>query len=374
MTNWGMSYDHQGRLIDILHRRSSTLALIQHEHYTLDAAGRKTRVDMTTATGQSAQAYVYDDLNRLSQVTYSDDNATIDPTDRVVQYTFDGNGNRLTQKTYAHGLAGGMTQSLSYAYGAENRLLSITDQNNVVQERDSYDWRGNLVMKVTPTATTQFTYDSRNLLTSVDDGTNHTTYDYDGAGRRSAQTVNGVVTRFLINPTGGDVYQTLEEQNAQGQTQASYVYGLDRIAGYLPGTSTSTYYLTDNQNSVKGLVDNSGTYKGGYSYDAYGSILSTTTTLQNPFTYDGERLDTLTGLINLRAREYNPATGRFLQKDPARENNNSSQHLFSIGNPVSFSDPTGKFVVVDDAVELGGLWELTQMLILSRGVSGPGAS
>ncbi len=174
-------YDTNGQLIDILHRRTSTQALILQYHYTLDAAGRHTQVVITTPTGVAAQAYVYDDLNRLIHVTYSNDNGTIDPTDQVVQYTYDGNGNRLTMTTYNNGIAAGATQTLTYAYGFENRLLGVTDQNSVVQAKYFYDWRGNQVAKVTPTGTTRYSYDSRKLLVAVDDGTNHIEYRYDGA-------------------------------------------------------------------------------------------------------------------------------------------------------------------------------------------------
>ena len=101
------TYDSNGRLIDILHQRTSTSALILQYHYTLDAAGRRTQVVVTTPTGVRAEAYHYDDLNRLDQVTYSDDNGTIDSTDKVVKYTYDRNGNRLTQTTYTNGIPGG---------------------------------------------------------------------------------------------------------------------------------------------------------------------------------------------------------------------------------------------------------------------------
>ena len=78
--------------------------------------------------------------------------ATIDPTDRVVRYGYDKNGNRLTQTTFANGVAAGATETLTYAYGFENRLMTVTDQNGIVQERYAYDHRGNQVQKITATA------------------------------------------------------------------------------------------------------------------------------------------------------------------------------------------------------------------------------
>ncbi|HEV2458341.1 MAG TPA: RHS repeat-associated core domain-containing protein [Ktedonobacterales bacterium] len=36
-------------------------------------------------------------------------------------------------------------------------------------------------------------------------------------------------------------------------------------------------------------------------------------TTTNPYRYDAQRLDALSGLYQLRARNYDPATGRFLR-------------------------------------------------------------
>ncbi|HEX3152970.1 MAG TPA: choice-of-anchor D domain-containing protein, partial [Gemmataceae bacterium] len=258
------SYDSNGQLIDILHRRTSTQALVLQYHYTLDAANRRTLVVITTPSGTTAQAYAYDDLERLVQVTYSDNNGTIESTDRVVKYTYDLNGNRLTQTTYASGVANGATETLTYAYGFEDRLQTVTDQGGVVRGRYAYDWRGNTVELVTPTATTLFKYDGRSLLVSADDGTNHVEYQYDGAGRRVAQTVNGLATQFVVDPSSA-VYQTLEERASGGSLNAGYVYGLDRIGGVLPGSSSPVYYLKDGLGSVGSLTSSNGSLVGNYS-------------------------------------------------------------------------------------------------------------
>ena len=332
-------YDSNGNLIDILNRTTSTQALILEYHYTLDAAGRQTQVVMTTPTGATAQAYVYDDMGRLSQVTYSN-TGTIGPTNKVVQYTYDGNGNRLTETTYANGISGGATQTLTYTYGSSDELLTVTDQNGVVQDSYSYDWRGNQVEVVTPTKTTLYGYDDRNLLVNVSDGTNFTTYEYDGAGRRISQTVNGVTTRFVVDPSNAD-YQTLEELTASGTVSASYTFGLDRISGILPGQTTATYYLTDALGSVGGLANSAGALLGNYTYDAFGQILTSPASVNNPYTFVGERLDQATGLIDLRAREYDPIAGRFTSKDPAGIASGLNSYSYAGNDPINCVDPLG---------------------------------
>jgi RHS repeat-associated protein len=375
------SYDTNGNVIDILNRTTSTQVLILDYHYTLDAAGRQTQVVMTTPSGATAQAYVYDDMNRLSQVTFSN-SGTISSTSEVVQYTYDGNGNRLTQTTYASGIANGATQTLTYAYGSDNQLLTVTDQNGVVQHAYSYDWRGNEVEDVMPTRTTLYGYDDRNLMVSVADGTNYTTYQYDGAGRRISQTVNGVTTRFVVDPSTAD-YQTLEELTGAGAVGASYTYGLNRISGILPGQTASTYYLTDSLGSVGGLVSNTGASLGNYTYDVFGTILTSTTSVNNPYTFVGERFDQPTGLIDLRAREYDPGTGRFTSEDPLGIAAGTNGYIYCNSEPANSVDPlgtdsTGSILntqsnVLDKAGQINGTAsagaELAQM-VLSRVTKG----
>jgi RHS repeat-associated protein len=57
-----------------------------------------------------------------------------------------------------------------------------------------------------------------------------------------------------------------------------------------------------------------------------------------PFFYVGEQTDS-SGLIYLRARFYNPSTGRFLNMDPSRQEMNPYQ--YAVSNPVMYTDPSG---------------------------------
>ena len=58
------------------------------------------------------------------------------------------------------------------------------------------------------------------------------------------------------------------------------------------------------------------------------------------FKYCGEYKDSSLGGIYLRARIYNPGTGRFATEDPARDGMN--WYVYCGNNPVMFIDPTGK--------------------------------
>ena len=82
-----------------------------------------------------------------------------------------------------------------------------------------------------------------------------------------------------------------------------------------------------------------------YTYDEWGNILESNETISNPFKYAGEVYDEETGLYYLRARYYDPSTGRFLNEDTVEGqiDNPLSLNLYTYcyNNPLIYLDPTG---------------------------------
>ncbi len=85
------------------------------------------------------------------------------------------------------------------------------------------------------------------------------------------------------------------------------------------------------------------------SYEPFGKQLSTAGNPLTKYGYTGEWTDP-TSLVYLRARYYDPATGRFISKDPVRGFPNLPQTLnpytYAINNPVRYTDPSGEFIDV----------------------------
>jgi RHS repeat-associated protein len=102
----------------------------------------------------------------------------------------------------------------------------------------------------------------------------------------------------------------------------------------------------DRHSGVRVLTDKLGNLTDTSSYDAYGNV---TNSLSSEFGYRGESFEDLTRLQYLRARYYEPSTGRFLGVDPIEGDVNSpiSRHRYLYGNanPVMYSDPSGKFSI-----------------------------
>jgi RHS repeat-associated protein len=95
----------------------------------------------------------------------------------------------------------------------------------------------------------------------------------------------------------------------------------------------------------------SGTAPGArvtYDYDAWGNTVNTTGSTPNVYLYRGEQFDYDLGLYYLRARYFNPLTGRLLSRDPyAGEPPTPAtlhKYLYANGDPVNLGDPSGMLV------------------------------
>jgi RHS repeat-associated protein len=119
--------------------------------------------------------------------------------------------------------------------------------------------------------------------------------------------------------------------------------------------ATTHHLLTDGHGSTRLLANLTATTVAlaqQYLYNAYGEMLSaehlaTATTALTSLLYSGEWTNN-NGTQYLRARSYDPATGRFNRLDPFAGNQNDPQslhkYLYTHGNPIMGIDPSGKKV------------------------------
>ena len=141
----------------------------------------------------------------------------------------------------------------------------------------------------------------------------------DGDGNRVSETVGGVTTNYLVdmlNPTG---LPQIMDETVNGSVTRTYAYGLSRISEnqLIGSTWTPSFYGYDGHGNVRYLTNAAGAITDAYTYDAFGLPILTTGSTPNAYTYSGERFDQNIGLFHLRARDYNPLTGRFETMDPA---------------------------------------------------------
>jgi RHS repeat-associated protein len=309
------TYDPASQVTNILHQLMVTSTQINQAAYVYNNVGNRT--SLTDRRG--SQAFGYDALDRLTSASH--------PLLATLQaFAYDAVGNRTT---------GGSVVN------AGNQLTA--DATHSYQ----YDDNGNLTRK-TLLATgnfTQFTYDAENRLTKAEDfvagnptAAATSTYRYDGLGRRIEKVANGQTRRYIYD--GEDI---LLEYDGANVLQARYTHGpgIDEPIAVTKAGSTF-FYHQDGLGTVTDLTDSTGATAKSYAYDAYGNIVDQAGTVEQPYTYTGREFDSESGLYYLRARYYDPTTGRFLQKDPIGFNGGDfTLYAYARGNASNRSDPFG---------------------------------
>ena len=79
---------------------------------------------------------------------------------------------------------------------------------------------------------------------------------------------------------------------------------------------TPSFYGYDGQGNVRQLTNGTGAVTDTYEYDAFGNKWTVSGTTPNNYLYRGEQYDPDLGPYYLRARYYNPLSGRFAGVDP----------------------------------------------------------
>ncbi len=180
-----------------------------------------------------------------------------------------------------------------------------------------------------------------------------TTYSYNGIGDRLSQTVNGVPTNYILDLNTG-LTQVLDNGTN------SYTYGQGRISQQ--SGNTVEYFLSDALGSVRQLTDSSTAITFAQNYDPYGVATQTSGTSQTDYGFTGESYGDSTQLIYLRSRYYSPADGRFQSRDTWSGDYNRplslNKWMYTEGNPVNLTDPSGKFPTWCQSMPNKGLYEL----------------
>jgi len=365
--------------------------LLAEYDYDLLADGKRSGVTETDHAGNTTRIdWLYDDIGRLTRESYdSYDN----DLDFIADYTFDLVGNRLTKQTDTDPTFSGdptFDETITYEYDANDRLLTEAKDVAGGSENDrfteyNYGDANEKTQQTKKTVTlytdgsggtleqTAYAYNLQGRMATVTidsngDGTPETqlAYEYNDNGIRTAQTktTDGNAdgdfvdpedtserTDYLIdehNPTG---YAQVLEEWLDGTLAKTYTIGHDVFAE-AAAAGVIRRLLKDGHGSTRMLVDAAGLPLSGqiYRFDAYGNpigfdpALALTTLL-----YNSEQFDWRTGLSYLRARYYDPASGRFNRLDPLAGNLNDPQslhkYLFVHGDPIQGIDPTGQMTV-----------------------------
>ncbi|MGW0433332.1 polymorphic toxin-type HINT domain-containing protein [Micromonospora sp. NPDC003197] len=330
----------------------------------LDEVGNPTRVVTTRAGVSESVAYSYDKVDRLTSACYgvASCGERTKPVGRI-DYSYDLVGNRTSQKR--SGSAG--NDVTTYFYDDADQLTKevMKEPRHVTTKEYDYDLNGNQVRS----GTDRLAYHLDNSLAKATVAGQDTTYAYDAAGLRLTGTTSAEGDTFTQRWTW-DVNGTLPQiaidsvTNAAGQTveQRGFTYGPDDEPLALLDPATGAHsYSHDWLGGVANMLSPAGTPEIGYDYDPFGNPRAgptlqpgapaesggtgtQATAPENPLQFTGAYQDSSTGNGNyyLRARNYDPSTGRFSSTDPmAQGGAATSAYTYADNNPTSYTDPTG---------------------------------
>jgi RHS repeat-associated protein len=284
---------------------------------TYDNANRYASVQLRNGV---TQAYAYDAAGQLTSITYRTATTTLGN----LTYDYDALGRVIRQ--------GGTLARVDLPAAVIGNTYNANNQLSM--SGYSYDANG----RMTSNGSSTFTWDARGQLAQIA-GAVPAQFSYDGLGRRARKSINTVPTQFLYD--GTNIIQELADGTSPG-VNATYLtgFGMDETLGRTVG-STKADYLADRLGSTLALTDASANMSANYSYEPYGKSTKFSGSDQTALTFTA-REDDSTGLVYLRARYLDPATGRFVSEDPlGLSSGDANLYSYVSANPINYSDPTG---------------------------------
>ncbi len=298
--------------------------------FQYDQIGRITTKTETVAGSTTTFEYVYDLAGRLVKVI-EDDTAT-------ANYTYDGNGNRLT----ARGL------NTAPIYDAQDRLIQYGGTTY------SYTANGELKTRTTGALVSTYDYDVLGNLKHVTlPGGSVIDYVVDGSNRRIGKKVNGVLVQGFLYQ---DSLKPIAELDGANAVVSRFVYATHiNVPDYMIKGGVTYRIITDHLGSPRLVIDvATGTVAQRVDYDEFGNVTEDTNPGFQPFGFAGGLYDRDTKLVRFGARDYDAEVGRWTAKDPMLFDGGDANLYAYVGNdPVNRTDPNGKLPALAVAVGAG---------------------
>jgi RHS repeat-associated protein len=345
----GVLYDRAGQVAGLAHATSS---LLEEYDITRDTRGNPTKVTTTAAGATTSALYGYDTVSRLTSECYPTAGDSCTSKSPRTSYTYDKVGNRKTQSARTVVGTTASTVSTAYTYDAADELLSQTVAGEPTVT-NTWTANGALATSTTPTGTNTFTTDLTDELVSavLEDGS-AVSYTHDTKGNRTSRSVGGQLDATWSWDDLSSLPVRTGEYDPAGSLTAAWLpdptsttgAALAEISG-----GVSSWLLSDPFANVTAAFDATGsTLAGTRSLDAFGGARAAATgsLADSAIGFAGQYLESATGLYDMRARDYDPASGRFTANDPVAVPTGMpyfSGYSYAFNNPLTGTDASGKW-------------------------------
>ncbi|WP_309051993.1 polymorphic toxin-type HINT domain-containing protein, partial [Streptomyces sp.] len=359
------------RMTQSIFDRSVSPGRISDTTYAYDDAGNVTKITDTPggaapdAGKTDTQCFVYDKLRQMTSAwSAKTDDCAAGPSKDTVggpdaywqSFQFDAAGNRT--QLVEHDPAGDVTKNVTRTYtygkagvGGPNALAEVRSVGPDGERLNTfaYDKAGNTTTRQQNGTTQTLSWDVEGNLRTVSEpveggGTRTTSYLYDASGSRLIRTgADGSRTLYL-----GDAELTVSPDLTTKKAERFYAHPDGAVTVRATG-GVRQVMLSDHHGSSNTVVDmvDAGMTVTRRKLMPFGEERGAA-----PSSWPGQRgfvggtVDKDTGLTRLGARDYDPATGRFITVDPVVDYGNPSTmnpYAYSNNAPATFSDPSGEF-------------------------------
>jgi RHS repeat-associated protein len=314
-----LSYDKDNELTNITDRVGSTTLANYTYGYN---AGRQ--LTSYQDNNSSSLTYGYDANGELTSAS-----GTLNGSNYAVTYSYDANGNRnMTGYTTTKGNELSSDGTYNYTYDNNGNTLTQT--------------------QISTGTVTNYTWDYRNRLTEVQvkssGGTvlNDEKFTYDVYNNRIAVSLNGTTQLYTVYD-GANAYMDFNGSSSLTQRYMTNPRTLSQFYGQVNASGTTQWFLTDNINSIRQIVSASGSVLDAITYDPYGNIVNQISPANAPrFMFTGGAYDSISDSYLDGAREENPVDGRWLSQDPMGFSASDTNLYRYVNNKPTYAiDPTG---------------------------------
>ncbi len=199
----------------------------------------------------------------------------------------------------------------------------------------------------TTTGQTNYSYDDASRLTGITTpGSSKWQFVYDGMDRlRISRSWKWINDQWVQDSEKRRVYlgmDVVQERDGNNNVIASYTR-TGNVGGLLARSTASgnVFYGYDGSGNVTSLTDSAGAVVGSYTYDAWGNLLASSGAKANENPYRFSSKEQLAGFYSFGYRFYSPNLGRWINRDPSREEGGNNLYGFVDSDPENSIDDYG---------------------------------